>query len=260
MVSGRANSGPGGPVLLSLRRDASPGPIAAGSRPQDGVRRRVVHNPLPRDPVTTGAGAHARTVHPSRRPALVLLALTALSLLLLLLLPAPPGRAAPGDDPVGEWPLRPRPEVVDRFDPPAVPWGAGHRGVDLAARPGQVVHAALPGRVAFAGRIAGRGVVTVSHGDTRTTYEPVAATVEVGDLLPAGAPLGRLELAGSHCFPRACLHWGWLRGETYLDPLRLVGAGPVRLLPLWRDAPWPLPAGLRPAGAPAGRPGGGGRW
>ena len=40
-----------------------------------------------------------------------------------------------------------------------------------------------------------------------------------------------------HCLPRACLHWGWLRGETYLDPLRLVGGGPVRLLPLWRRLP-----------------------
>ena len=49
--------------------------------------------------------------------------------------------------------------------------------------------------------------------------------------------MGTLELPGSHCFPRACLHWGWLEGETYLDPLRLVGAGPVRLLPLWRPAP-----------------------
>lgn len=28
-----------------------------------------------------------------------------------------------------------------------------------------------------------------------------------------------------------CLHWGWLRDEVYLDPLDLVGAGPVRLLP-----------------------------
>ena len=44
--------------------------------------------------------------------------------------------------------------------------------------------------------------------------------------------IGHLAAPGSHCPPRACLHWGWLRGETYLDPLRLVGAAPVRLLPL----------------------------
>ena len=135
-------------------------------------------------------------------------------------------------DPAGEWPLRPTPEVVAGFDPPASTWGAGHRGVDLLGVPGQRVHAALAGRVSFVGSIAGRGVVTVDHGATRTTYEPIASTLATGDELARGDVLGTLTLPGSHCFPRACLHWGWIRGETYLDPLRLVGASPVRLLPL----------------------------
>ena len=136
-------------------------------------------------------------------------------------------------DPVGVWPLRPAPPaVVAGFDPPDSAWGAGHRGVDLLGRAGQRVVAALPGTVAFAGVLAGRGVVVVDHGETRTTYEPVTASVSVGDPVAAGAALGSLELTGSHCWPRACLHWGWLRGDTYLDPLRLVGGGPVRLLPL----------------------------
>jgi murein DD-endopeptidase MepM/ murein hydrolase activator NlpD len=156
-----------------------------------------------------------------------------------------PARAST-TDPVGVWPLQPVPEVVATFDPPSSTWGSGHRGVDLLGSVGQPVLSALPGQVAFAGRIAGRGVVVVDHGDTRTTYEPVTATLEVGDPVGAGHRIGTLELAGSHCFPRACLHWGWLRGETYLDPLLLVGAGPVRLLPLWRDEP----AGLVPAWRP----------
>ncbi|MDO9458001.1 murein hydrolase activator EnvC [Nocardioides sp.] len=155
-------------------------------------------------------------------------------------LPAATGAAgAPqGSDPVGEWPLRPEPEVVAAFDPPDSPYGAGHRGVDLRGSPGQVVHTALAGVVSYAGPLAGRGVVVVDHGTTRTTYQPVTATVAVGDPVSRGSPIGTLELPGSHCFPRACLHWGWIEGaSTYLDPLRLVGAGPVRLLPLWRDAP-----------------------
>ena len=50
--------------------------------------------------------------------------------------------------------------------------------------------------------------------------------------------VGHLQAVASHCPPQACLHWGWLRGPTYLDPLDLVGGGGhVRLLPLWRDAP-----------------------
>ena len=157
--------------------------------------------------------------------------LTALLLAASLALPAAT------TDPVGEWPLQPEPEVVHVFDPPDSPYGAGHRGVDLLGAVGQPVLAALPGAVTFAGPLAGRGVVVVDHGATRTTYEPVAATVTVGTPVAAGARVGTLGLAGSHCFPRACLHWGWIEGETYLDPLRLVGAGPVRLLPLWRDAP-----------------------
>ena len=142
--------------------------------------------------------------------------------------------AAPGTAPAdGVWPLAPRPEVVSRFDPPESRWGAGHRGVDLAGHAGQPVRAAAPGRVTFAGRLAGRGVVVVDHGGTRTTYEPVGASVAVGDTVHAGTTLGRLELFASHCFPRACLHWGLIEGaEHYLDPLTLVGAGPVRLLPL----------------------------
>jgi murein DD-endopeptidase MepM/ murein hydrolase activator NlpD len=140
-------------------------------------------------------------------------------------------------DPVGVWPLQPQPEVVRAFDPPDSPYGAGHRGVDLLGHVGQPVRAALPGAVSWAGSLAGRGVVVVDHGTTRTTYEPVTATVPVGTPVAAGAQVGTLDLPGSHCFPRACLHWGWIEGETYLDPLRLVGAGPVRLLPLWRDEP-----------------------
>ena len=141
------------------------------------------------------------------------------------------------DDPQGAWPLDPVPVVVAPFDPPSSAFGAGHRGVDLAARPGAWVRAALPGRVSFAGVIAGRGVVVVDHGATRTTYEPVAAIAHVGDVVGTGQVLGLLEVAGSHCAPAACLHWGWIRGSTYLDPLRLVGGAPViRLLP-WSGPP-----------------------
>lgn len=200
----------------------------------------------------------------------VLAPLTAVLTALLLLGAPEPAHA--GTDPVGVWPLHPQPDVVDRFDPPDQPWGAGHRGVDLAGSPGQPVRTALPGTVAFAGRIAGRGVVVVRHGDTRTTYEPVAAGegLAVGDQVAAGDVVGSLELTGSHCFPQACLHWGWLRGSTYLDPLRLVAGGPVRLVPLAGLASTGLaPTALRLLGPRpaltladvlAGRPAAAGRW
>ena len=130
------------------------------------------------------------------------------------------------------WPLQPRPSVVNGYAPPAQPWLPGHRGVDLAAHRGQPVLSAGPGRVTFAGLVAGRGVVVVDHGVLRTTYQPVRAVAGVGAHVAAGALLGRMEVFGSHCFPDVCLHWGLLRGARYLDPLTLVGGGPVRLLPL----------------------------
>lgn len=167
-------------------------------------------------------------------------ALTSLlsTLFLLILIDSGTAAAEPDPvDPVGVWPLQPTHEIVHDFDPPDVPWGSGHRGVDLAGTVGQSVHTALAGTVAFVGKIAGKPVVTISHGDTRTTYEPVASVLEKGDTVTSGQRIGSLELAFSHCFPVACLHWGWLRGETYLDPLDLVGDGRVRLLPLWRDDP-----------------------
>lgn len=188
-----------------------------------------------------------------RAPSLI----AALPFLTLLASLVSTGPAWSDPDPVGVWPLRPEPAVVHDFDPPALPYGAGHRGVDLLGETGQPVHAALAGTVTYAGPIAGRGVVVVSHGATRTTYEPVTAAVTVGQPVGRGAVLGSLELGGSHCFPRACLHWGWIAGEVYLDPLRLVGLGPVRLLPLWRDGP---ASPVRLWGVPGGTPFAGGLW
>jgi murein DD-endopeptidase MepM/ murein hydrolase activator NlpD len=140
------------------------------------------------------------------------------------------------------WPLRPGPDrVVRDFNPPAQPWLAGNRGVDLAGRPGERVRAAGAGVVSYAGTIAGVGVVSVTSGPLRTTYEPLHVTVQRGQAVAAGAVLGRLTLAGSHCLPAACLHWGLLRVDvagvwTYLDPLALLGLERVRLLPLGEPA------------------------
>lgn len=130
--------------------------------------------------------------------------------------PSPVGQPEAAPEPTGRWPLEPQPQVVRRFDPPDAPWGAGHRGVDLRGSPGAVVRSALPGRVSFVGVIAGKPVVAVDHGATRTTYEPVVALVRRGQSVGAGTPIGRLSVAGSHCFPGACLHWGLIRNADAL--------------------------------------------
>lgn len=194
------------------------------------------------------------SLSPVRRLLLALVVLSALTAPAAALPPETSGTT----DPVGTWPLRPDPAVVRGFDPPLDPWGAGHRGVDLLGRPGQGVLAVLPGTVTYAGVLAGRGVVVVSHGATRTTYEPVEASVEVGTVVGPGQRLGALQAGPSHCAPRTCLHWGWIEGTAYLDPLRLVGAGPVRLLPFLSGSGPGLGPGAGPAATSSslGRPSG----
>ncbi|MFI1757628.1 murein hydrolase activator EnvC family protein [Streptomyces sp. NPDC020571] len=152
------------------------------------------------------------------------------------------------------WPVGTRPPVLRGWEPPATPYGPGHRGVDLAADGGAPVRAVAAGRVSFAGPVAGRGAVSVELTGTgepplRTTYAPVEAAVRKGDEVAAGQLLGTVEPTGPHC--TACLHWGLLRGEVYLNPLSLLppwllNAGPSRLLPVL-GVPLPGRAEISPA-------------
>lgn len=131
------------------------------------------------------------------------------------------------------WPLDPVPAVLRPFERPASTWGAGHRGVDLAAVEGQAVLAVSAGVITHTGVVAGRPTLTVLHrGGVRTTYEPVLGSLPVGSRVAAGQAIGTLALTGSHCGASACLHLGAVRGSSYLDPLVLLRGGPVILLPL----------------------------
>jgi hypothetical protein len=151
----------------------------------------------------------------------------------LSLLPGPVAPAASW-----RWPLDPPPPVLRGFAPPALPWGAGHRGVDLAARSGQPVYAAGAGLISYAARLSGRGVVAILHGGAlRTTYLPVRPSVRPGRRVAAGVRIGVVEDLPGHCGGRLCLHWGLLRGPVYLDPLSLVRPVQVRLLPVWGVPP-----------------------
>lgn len=160
------------------------------------------------------------------------------------------------------WPLGSRPAVERGWQPPASAYGPGHRGVDLAAPAGATVRAAAAGRVSFTGRVAGRGVLSLTLPGTgdpalRTTYEPVEPLVEKGELVVAGQPVATLAAGPWHC-ATGCLHWGLRRGRTYLNPLSLLPAEllrrrPSRLLPVLGvpepdPTPTPTPA---PAPAPA---------
>ncbi|MFH8552602.1 peptidoglycan DD-metalloendopeptidase family protein [Streptomyces celluloflavus] len=161
-------------------------------------------------------------------------------------------RSWPVDGPAGL-----PPTVLRGWEPPPSPYVAGHRGVDVAASVGAPVRAAAPGTVTFAGTVAGQGVLTIELSRSgspplRTTYEPVSPTARKGDLVVAGQPVAVLQRGPFHC-RGPCLHWGLLRGETYLDPLSLLPpsllrAGPSRLLPVIGI---PEPPGLTSPAGPA---------
>ena len=134
-------------------------------------------------------------------------------------------------------PLEAPTSVVRPFDPPEQPWLPGHRGVDLAAGPGAVVVAPAEGTVTFAGEVAGRGVVTVTHPDgRRSSVEPVRPGVVAGEVVAGGTPVATVD-GTAHADASAAdvplLHWGVrLRDGTYVDPWSLLpGEGPVVLLP-----------------------------
>jgi murein DD-endopeptidase MepM/ murein hydrolase activator NlpD len=124
--------------------------------------------------------------------------------------------------------------VLRGFQPPPHPWAAGNRGVDLAAHAGETVSASTSGLVLYAGMLAGRGVISIRDGSLRTTYEPVDPVVRAGDYVEAGQLIGYVSPAADACGPPgSCLHWGALQSGVYVDPMGLIRAPRVRLLPIW---------------------------
>jgi murein DD-endopeptidase MepM/ murein hydrolase activator NlpD len=164
---------------------------------------------------------------PPRRDVVAGLAITLLALLAHLATappahpdPVPAAYRAPVDAP-----------VTDPFRAPATPYGPGHRGIEYGTPPGATVAAAADGRVVFAGMVAGTLYVTVRHADgLRTTVGPLATLrVAAGQPVRAGQSLGTAFGA---------LLFTVRRGDDYIDPASVLGAGPpeVHLIPE-RSAP-----------------------
>lgn len=159
----------------------------------------------------------------------------ALCFLLIVLITIATAPKAKAIEPSPNWTYPIENKKVSRpFEPPLQNWLAGHRGIDFSATINTEVHSVGFGTVIYAGPLASKGVVVISHGIVRTTYEPINAVVEVGDEVSPGQLIGTLEIGESHCSTRAevyCLHLGAIRDGKYLNPLLLIKPR-VRLLPL----------------------------
>jgi len=144
----------------------------------------------------------------------------------------PPTPPVPGS---WVWPVRG--PVVQAFDPPDSPFGAGHRGIDIAVPVGTSIVAPESGSVSFAGRVGGHLFITIDHGDElQSTYSWLSAmSVGRGDLVARGQVIGTTGIGhpGS-AIPH--LHLGVRLAGSYVDPLDYLGPQSVvdliRLTPL----------------------------
>jgi len=200
------------------------------SGPGAGVVHRT-DRPIPPQPASSPHGSAMRPLARSAASAAIGVALAAT---LAASLPPPSGQvggALPATTPV-TYRAPVEGAVLRLFDAPAQRWSSGHRGVDLAAGVGEVVRSPAAGVVSFSGTVVDRGVVTITHPDgLRSSLEPVVGAPVAGTTVGAGDQVGNVQRSG-HCAREACVHWGIRRGQTYLDPLELLGVDPVVLLPV----------------------------
>ncbi len=141
-------------------------------------------------------------------------------------------RSSSRDGAIWAWPLAGAQAPLKPFDAPSKRWLPGHRGVDLAGFEGSPVRSVADGVVSYSGEINGVGIVSVLHSDgILSTYQPVLDPPARGRSVRQGQRLGSLGSQGGHCWPLNCLHLGARIGQDYIDPMLLLHAWEVSLLP-----------------------------
>ena len=169
------------------------------------------------------------------------------------------GRSRAGPDPPAAslgtyaWPVSG--EVIRPFVAPDGPYGAGHRGIDIATARGARVVSASDGVVAFAGTVAGALHVSIDHPDgVRTSYAYLSRVdVREGEAVVRGQAVGQAGDGHVGVSP-AHLHFGARYAGAYIDPMFLLErrdvVGLIHLAPL-EDEPPSGSAGHEPGGAAA---------
>jgi murein DD-endopeptidase MepM/ murein hydrolase activator NlpD len=149
---------------------------------------------------------------------------------LLSVVPVVPARAT------GSWTWPVTGAVTRGFDPPGSPYGAGHRGIDVAAPVGTLVRAPATGVVSFAGNVGGRLFVTIDHGGglLSTCSFLSAVLVDKGDLVVQGQGVA-LSGTGHVGDVTPNVHLGVRLNGEYVDPLDYLS--PASVVDLIRLAP-----------------------
>jgi murein DD-endopeptidase MepM/ murein hydrolase activator NlpD len=138
---------------------------------------------------------------------------------------------------VGTWLWPVAGPVIRGYDPPDSPYGAGHRGIDIAAPVGTPVLAPADGVVSFAGPVGGNLFLTIDHaGGVQSTYSWLSSLlVRKGAVVRAGMAVattgwGHPGTSVPH------VHLGVKLDGAYVDPMDYLGpfdvSGFIRLAPL----------------------------
>ena len=138
--------------------------------------------------------------------------------------------------PAGGWPWPVTGPVIRAFDPPASPYAAGHRGIDIGAPAGSTVSAPSPGVVYFAGLIGSDIFLGIDHGGgLRTTYSWLnGLPVAKGQTVTTGQPIAYSGW-GHPSDPQPSLHFAVKLNGQYVDPLSYLL--PLQITDLIRLAP-----------------------
>ena len=122
--------------------------------------------------------------------------------------------------PLWHWPVEGEHAVRRDFQAPLTPWGAGHRGLDVTARPGTTVVAPVSGKVHFSGSVVNRGVITIETAQGwLVSMEPVDIELDRSRVV-RGEEIGRVQRG--HC-AGGCLHIGLRIDGDYRSPARELG-------------------------------------
>jgi murein DD-endopeptidase MepM/ murein hydrolase activator NlpD len=136
---------------------------------------------------------------------------------------------APAADADGwAWPVSPF-RLGRPFVAPPHRYGPGHRGMDLIALDGLAVKSPADGTVAFAGAVAGRGILTIDHGrGFVSTLEPLSSELVQGTRVARGDTVGSIALGGHAA--HGSLHFGVRLHGEYINPMLLLGIVPRAVL------------------------------
>lgn len=120
-----------------------------------------------------------------------------------------------------QWPTTGPKRPARPFEAPPTVYSKGHRGIDIKLSDANV-RASADGVVSFSGKVAGRGVLTITYsGGLKASIEPVSSELSKGESVARGEIVARFS--GTHAGCPGCIHFGVRLHDEYVNPMRCFG-------------------------------------